>query len=405
MLCLFLPALLLISSITYSQVDIGITISAGIPPPALPVYTQPPCPYDGYLWTPGYWAYDNEDGYYWVPGVWVRPPQPGFLWTPCYWGYSGGVYGWHPGYWGREIGFYGGVNYGYGYGGSGFYGGRWEGNSFRYNTAVVNVNRTVIHNTYIDRTVIRNTTVVNNRTSFNGGPGGISARPSAQEQVAMRDRHAGPTSEQSSHQQLASRDRNQFARVNNGRPAAAAMNTVNGQRFNPQGHAAPAVVARTSRPVGPASQHGAAVNQPHAANASPGVPAHAGGQPNGQPNNGATAHTQPSQPHIGQPNQPHTGQPGGQHPTEQHTVQPHNAVQPHPVQPSHPAPQQRPMPQQQHAPQQQHPVPQQHAAPQQHPMPQQHAAPQRQPAPQPHPQPPHNNPHPGGGGGEHREHR
>jgi hypothetical protein len=23
----------------------------------LPVYTQPPCPFDGYLWTPGYWGF------------------------------------------------------------------------------------------------------------------------------------------------------------------------------------------------------------------------------------------------------------------------------------------------------------------------------------------------------------
>src|SRR5580658_11166327 len=92
-----------------------IAVSIRVGPPALPVYTQPPCPTDGYLWTPGYWAYDEVDGYYWVPGVWVRPAQPGYLWTPGYWGFAGGIYGWHGGYWGSHIGFYGGVNYGYGY--------------------------------------------------------------------------------------------------------------------------------------------------------------------------------------------------------------------------------------------------------------------------------------------------
>src|SRR5450432_909510 len=144
-----------------AQVSVGISISANIPPPALPVYAQPPCPTDGFLWAPGYWAY-GDGGYFWVPGVWVRPPQYGYLWTPAYWGYAGGIYGFHAGYWGPHIGFYGGINYGYGYGGSGFYGGRWEGNSFRYNTAVVNVNHTVVHNTYVDRTVIvNNTTVIN----------------------------------------------------------------------------------------------------------------------------------------------------------------------------------------------------------------------------------------------------
>ena len=63
----------------------GVFISVGIAPPALPVYTQPLCPGDGYLWTPGYWAY-GQDGYYWVPGVWVQPPSGGVLRTPGYWG-------------------------------------------------------------------------------------------------------------------------------------------------------------------------------------------------------------------------------------------------------------------------------------------------------------------------------
>ena len=45
-------------------------------PPALPVYEQPLCPGEGYLWTPGYWAYDNDYGdYYWVPGTWVMAPE------------------------------------------------------------------------------------------------------------------------------------------------------------------------------------------------------------------------------------------------------------------------------------------------------------------------------------------
>src|SRR5579863_8751958 len=114
-----------------------VAISVRVGPPALPVYVQPACPEDGYLWTPGYWAY-GDDGYYWVPGVWIAPPTPGFLWTPGYWGYGGGIYGWHGGYWGPHIGFYGGVNYGFGYGGVGFVGGEWRGGVFAYNSAVAN---------------------------------------------------------------------------------------------------------------------------------------------------------------------------------------------------------------------------------------------------------------------------
>jgi WXXGXW repeat (2 copies) len=202
----------------------GVFISVGFAPPVLPVYTQPICPGDGYLWNPGYWAY-GDAGYYWVPGVWVRPPQFGLLWTPGYWGWGGSAFIFHAGYWGPHVGFYGGVNYGFGYGGVGFGGGRWVGNSFAYNTAVVNVNRTVIHNTYIDNTVINHTTI-NNRTSFNGGAGGIQARPSAQEASFARENHIAPTAEQQNHMQMAHADRNNFASVNGGHPQNAAARTT-----------------------------------------------------------------------------------------------------------------------------------------------------------------------------------
>src|SRR5580692_10186748 len=153
----------------------GVFLSIRIAPPALQVYQQPLCPVDGYLWNPGYWGYGNS-GYYWIPGVWVAPPQAGFLWTPGYWGYSNGLYAFNAGYWGPTVGFYGGVNYGFGYGGSGFEGGRWRGGHFAYNTSVSRVNTTVIHNTYV-----QNVRANNNHISFNGGPGGTSARPSSAE--------------------------------------------------------------------------------------------------------------------------------------------------------------------------------------------------------------------------------
>eukprot|EP01035_Chromulina_nebulosa_P063498 gene63498-86848_t len=114
---------------------IGINIT--IAPPELPVYEQPAIPAPGYIWTPGYWAY-GPDGYYWVPGTWVEPPQVGLLWTPGYWGWHGGYYGWNAGYWGSHVGFYGGVDYGYGYGGDGYAGGRWNNGVFAYNRTVNN---------------------------------------------------------------------------------------------------------------------------------------------------------------------------------------------------------------------------------------------------------------------------
>ncbi len=208
----------------------GVFVSVNIAPPALPVYVQPACPGDGYLWTPGYWAY-GAAGYYWVPGVWVTPPRPGVLWTPGYWGFAGGAYGWHAGYWGPHVGFYGGVNYGFGFSGVGFTGGLWAGNVFRYNTAVTNVNRTVVRNVYVNRTVVNNVTV--NRTSFNG-PGGVNAQPTMQERAAMSQQHFQPTANQLSHQQAAAVDRNQLASINHGRPATPAMGTVNDRRYDQQ---------------------------------------------------------------------------------------------------------------------------------------------------------------------------
>lgn len=78
---LFAPALLAISAAAFAQFSISVSFA----PPELPVYEQPLCPGDGYLWTPGYWAdAGDDDGYYWVPGTWVMTPEPGLLWTPAY---------------------------------------------------------------------------------------------------------------------------------------------------------------------------------------------------------------------------------------------------------------------------------------------------------------------------------
>ncbi len=114
----------------------AVFVRVGFAPPPIPVYEQPMIPGDGYMWTPGYWAWDGSQ-YYWVDGAWVYPPYDGGLWTPGFWGWGGGFYFWHPGYWGRTVGYYGGINYGFGYFGTGFYGGYWGGGHFFYNTAYV----------------------------------------------------------------------------------------------------------------------------------------------------------------------------------------------------------------------------------------------------------------------------
>ncbi len=209
----------------------SVFLSVGIAPPVLPVYTQPICPGDGYIWTPGYWAY-GEGGYFWVPGVWVQPPSVGLLWTPGYWGWGGSAFLFHAGYWGPHVGFYGGVNYGFGYGGVGYGGGFWRGNSFNYNRTVNNVNVTNIHNTY-NTTIVNNNTTYN-RTSYNGGQGGLQARATPQEMQASREQHINPTQNQMQHQTMASQNRAQFASVNHGQPAMAAQARVGDrQNFTP----------------------------------------------------------------------------------------------------------------------------------------------------------------------------
>jgi hypothetical protein len=191
-----LSAILLFATISAAQLSVGVVVNFA--PPELPVYEQPVCPSEGYIWTPGYWAWDGDD-YYWVPGTWVQPPAVGYLWTPGYWGWSREGFIFHEGYWGPEVGFYGGINYGFGYFGHGYEGGRWDHNHFYYNRSVNNVNVTQIHNVY-------NTTIVNNNTnvtrvSYNGGNGGVTARPTSQQEASARERHVGPTAAQT--QQIA----------------------------------------------------------------------------------------------------------------------------------------------------------------------------------------------------------
>jgi WXXGXW repeat (2 copies) len=214
-----------------ASVSVGIGISVGVPPPPLPVYAQPIIPGPGYIWVPGYWAY-SDDGYYWVPGTWVLPPYVGALWTPGYWGWAGGVYVFHAGYWGSHVGFYGGINYGFGYAGVGYVGGYWRNGGFYYNRSVNHIGNVHVTNVY-NRTV-NNVTV--NRTSFNGGRGGLTARPSAQEMSFAREQHTAPVAAQVQQGTLASRDPSMRASFNHGAPQVAA--TPRAGAFNGQGVAA-----------------------------------------------------------------------------------------------------------------------------------------------------------------------
>ncbi|HUB88371.1 MAG TPA: hypothetical protein VMA74_01435 [Dyella sp.] len=197
-------------------VFIGVGVSVGVPPPPLPIYEQPPIPGPGYIWTPGYWAWDGAE-YYWVPGTWVIAPFYGALWTPAYWGWDDGFYAFHPGYWGYHVGFYGGIHYGFGYNGNGYDGGYWGRRGFYYNRAVNHIDNVNITNVY-NRSVIDH----GNRVSYNGGRGGIIAHATPGQMAYARESRMGPIAAQRQQMALASHDPAMRASFNHGNPPIAA---------------------------------------------------------------------------------------------------------------------------------------------------------------------------------------
>ncbi len=229
-----------------------VSVSINIAPPPLPLYAQPLVPGEGYIWTPGYWSWNPaDDDYYWVPGTWVMAPMPGQLWTPGYWAFEGAGYLWHVGYWGNQVGYYGGLNYGYGYTGTGYQGGRWEGSVFRYNRAASHVDSRAVHNVYNSRVANGAQTA---RVSFSGSPARASARipavsartPAATQRPAVAA-IAGPTAEQVQHEHTALTTPTQRAWVPHGPPQVAATP-------KPSAFAVPEVERVRSQPAARAPQ-------------------------------------------------------------------------------------------------------------------------------------------------------
>ena len=284
-------------AITVANAQVSIGISVNIEPPPLPVYDQPIIPGPGYLWTPGYWAWSPDiDDYYWVPGTWVLPPEANLLWTPGYWAWNDdGAYVFYDGYWGPEVGFYGGVNYGFGYGGGGYEGGYWRNGAFFYNRTVNNISNVSITNVYSKTVVVNNTS----RVGFNGGAGGITARPTPQQVAFAKERHVPPTQEQTRHVQTAAKDPSLSLTKSQGHPAVAATSQP-GQLKGPGVIAAhPGAPVVPTRPLTPSNAAVTPGNPPTTskpgklskpgAHALPGVTQ----QPTGKPGAAGTAATGP----------------------------------------------------------------------------------------------------------------
>ncbi len=317
----------------------GVFVSITIAPPPLPVYSQPLCPGPGYMWTPGYWAYGDDDGYYWVPGTWVMAPFIGGLWTPGYWGWGDGFYHWHPGYWGMGVGFYGGVNYGYGYGGRGYDGGYWRGRDFNYNRYVNNVDPVRVHNVY-ERTVVNNINIT--RVSYNGGRGGVTARPTPQEENAYRDKRENALPVQKEHVRAAASNRQLYASVNRGNPTIAATprpGAFNDRGVVPANHAAPKSNVNDAEPLhgAPQNSSGPTAGRNEAANNHPQRNVNPGGTGTAPL---ITAHPTNNQPPAASSNTSRTPQPGynNQHQNQpQYKAEGNNGARPQPN-----APQQHP---------------------------------------------------------------
>ena len=73
----FLLSPMVFAAFTVFFIGCAESISIRTAPPQLPVYEQPICPDEGYIWVPGYWAY-GPNGYFWAPEFGSPPRKRGF---------------------------------------------------------------------------------------------------------------------------------------------------------------------------------------------------------------------------------------------------------------------------------------------------------------------------------------
>ncbi|MGD0956203.1 MAG: hypothetical protein ABR953_05160 [Candidatus Acidiferrales bacterium] len=157
------------------------------------------------------------------------------------------------------------------------------------------------------------------RVSFNGGHGGIMAQPTAEDRLAERDHHIGPTSMQTQHEHSASTNRAFLASENRGRPAIAATSKAGDfnrgvvasrgtTNFHPPTNSGSATHGGTNNSTTHTNNPNYSRNNTNAANATH------GGNSNFNP------------PHN-QSNTSHGGASGGGN-TNQHVSQPHNESHP-----------------------------------------------------------------------------
>jgi hypothetical protein len=66
-------------------------------PPPVVEEVIPPQPGRRYVWTSGYWTWNNR--WVWQPGQWVLPPRERAVWVPGHWTEHRGEWVWQSGQW------------------------------------------------------------------------------------------------------------------------------------------------------------------------------------------------------------------------------------------------------------------------------------------------------------------
>lgn len=92
---LVLSLALMAGSAAWAQINFNIVVA----PPA-PMFEAVPMMPPGYVWAPGYWAW-NHDRHIWVRGHSIMQ-RPGYRWEPDHWEQRDGRYARQAGYWARE---------------------------------------------------------------------------------------------------------------------------------------------------------------------------------------------------------------------------------------------------------------------------------------------------------------
>ena len=81
-----------------ASMNLGLTI--GTPPPA-PIYEAVPAPRSGYVWAPGFWAWEGGR-HVWRTGYWM-PERRGYHWVPDRWAQEHGGWRHEQGHWDHDV--------------------------------------------------------------------------------------------------------------------------------------------------------------------------------------------------------------------------------------------------------------------------------------------------------------